>query len=75
MRIFGCDSYAPISKDHHSNLAPRSKRYVFVSYGYGVKGYKLWDPTTHKLIIRRDVEFDQSSLLKSELVDVEVIQE
>ena len=35
----------------------------------------MWDPTAHKLVISRDVVFDESSLLKSELVDVEVRQE
>jgi hypothetical protein len=35
----------------------------------------LWDPTSHKLIIRKYVVFDESSLLKSELVDVEVRQQ
>jgi hypothetical protein len=35
----------------------------------------LWDPTTHKLIISIDVVFDESSLLKSKLVGVEVRQE
>jgi hypothetical protein len=75
LRIFGCDAYALISKYHCSKLDPRSKRYVFFGYGDGIKGYTLWDPTTHKLIIRRDVVFDESSLLKSELVDVEVRQE
>jgi hypothetical protein len=75
MRIFGCDAYALISKDQHSKLDLRSKRYAFVSYVDGVKVYRLWDPTSHKLIIRTDVSFDESSLLKSELVDVEVTQE
>jgi hypothetical protein len=75
LRIFGCDTYALISKDQCSKLDPRSKRYVFVGYGDGVKGYRLWDPTTHELIIRRYVVFDESSLIKSELVDVEVRQE
>ena len=74
MRIFGYDVYAIIYKDQHSKLNPRSKKYVFVGYGDGFKGYRLWDPTAHKLIISRDV-FDESSLLKSELVDVEVRQE
>jgi hypothetical protein len=39
MRIFGFDAYALISKDQHSKLDPRSKRYVFVGYGDGVNGY------------------------------------
>ena len=75
MRIFGCDDYALISKDQCSKLDPRSKKYVFVCYGDGVKAYIMWDPTAHKLIISRDVVFDESSLLKSEQVDFEVIQE
>ena len=75
MRIFGCDAYALISKDQHSKLDLRSKRYAFVSYVDGVKLYRLWDPTSHKLIISRDAVFDEFSLWKSELVDVEVRQE
>jgi hypothetical protein len=27
LRIFGCDAYALISKEQHSKLDPRSKRY------------------------------------------------
>jgi hypothetical protein len=75
LRIFGCDAYALISKDQCSKLDPRSKKYVFVGYGDGVKGYRPWDPISHKIIISRDVVFYESSLLKSELVDVEVRQE
>ena len=75
MIIFGCDAYSLISKDQRSKLDPRSKKYVCVGYGDGFKEYRLWDPTSHKLIISRDVVFDESSLLKSELVDVEVRQE
>jgi hypothetical protein len=61
LRIFGCDAYALISKDQCYKLDHRSKRYVFVGYGDGVKGYILWDPTTHKLIISKDAVFDESS--------------
>jgi hypothetical protein len=75
LRIFGCDAYALISKDQLSKLDPRSKKYVFVGYGDGVKGYRLWDPTAYKLIIRKDVVFDESSHIKSDLIDVEVRQE
>ena len=75
MRIFGCGTYAFISKDQCSKLDPRSKKYVFVCYGDGVKAYIMWDPTAHKLIISRFVVVDESSLIKSDLVDIEVRQE
>jgi hypothetical protein len=60
LRIFGCDVYDLISKDQCSNLDPRSKKYVFVGYGDGFKEYILWDLISHKLIIRKDVVFDES---------------
>ena len=28
----------------------------------GVKGYRLWDPTTHKVVINRDVIFVEDKL-------------
>jgi hypothetical protein len=34
----------------------------------------LWDPTAHKITINRDVIFDESSLIKSD-VDVQMKQE
>lgn len=34
----------------------------------------MWDPTTHRIIISRDV-FDVSTLIKSNIVEVENIQE
>jgi hypothetical protein len=44
------------------------RKYSFVGYGDGVKGYILWDPTTHEIIISRYVVFDESSLIKLGIV-------
>jgi len=71
LRIFGCDSYALIPKNEHSKLDPKSKCYVFVQYDYAVKGYRLWDPTSRKNVSSRDVTFDDSSLLKSNVEKIE----
>jgi len=38
-----------------SKLDSKSKKYIFLGYADGVKGYHLWDPTTHKLVISKDV--------------------
>ena len=32
-------------------------KYIFVRYYEDTKGYKLYDPVTRKVIIRRDVQF------------------
>eukprot|EP00253_Pinus_taeda_P002182 PITA_02182 len=71
LRIFGCDAYSLIPKNQRSKLDPKSKYYVFVGYDYAVKGYMLWDPPSRKIVISRDVTFDESSLLKSNVERIE----
>jgi hypothetical protein len=56
-------------------LDPRSNNYIFYGYGDGVKGYILWDTTSQKIGISSDVVFDESPLIKSNIVDVEMKQE
>jgi hypothetical protein len=69
LKVFGCDAYALVLKHQRSKLDPKSKRYIFVGYGDGTKGYRLWDPTTHKIIINRDVKFNESSLENPDVDD------
>ena len=75
LKIFGCEAYALTPKNQRSKLDPRSKKWNFVGYYDVMKGYRLWDPTAHKIVISRDVIFDESSLIKSKSVKVDVEQE
>ena len=75
LKIFGCEAYALTPKNQHSKLDPQSKKCIFVGYDDVTKGYRLWDPTAYKIVISRDVIFDESSLIKSENVKVDVEQE
>jgi hypothetical protein len=75
LKIFGCDVYSLIPKYQCSKLDSRSKKYIFVGYDDVVKRYILWDPTSHKIIISRVVVFDESPLIKSNVVEVELKQE
>jgi hypothetical protein len=71
LRIFGCPAFVHISSEDRSKLDPKSKKCVFVGYSKGVKGFKLWDPVSKKMILSRDVVFDEQSMLKQSL-EIEV---
>ena len=45
-------------------MDPLSKKCIFLGYQTGVKGYRLWDPIACKVIVSRDVSFNEPRLLK-----------
>ncbi|KAE8665844.1 Retrovirus-related Pol polyprotein from transposon TNT 1-94 [Hibiscus syriacus] len=45
---------------------PMEMKCKFLGYADGVKGYRLWDPTAHKVIISRDVIFVEDKLRRKE---------
>jgi len=63
LRVFGCLAYAHIKQ---GKLEPRAKKCLFIRYPYGVKGYKLWNLESEgpRIIITRDVTFDEDSVMK-----------
>jgi transposase InsO family protein len=70
LRVYGCLAYAhtPIAQRTQQGklgkLEPKATRCVFIGYAEQHKAYRLWDTTTHKVIISRDVRFieDQPGL-------------
>jgi hypothetical protein len=49
-----------------SKLDLKSRKCVFLGYTDGVKGYRLWDPTAHKVVINRDVIFAEGKMQMEE---------
>ncbi|KAH9768487.1 Integrase catalytic domain-containing protein [Citrus sinensis] len=59
---FGCPVYMMYNAQERTKLDPKSRRCIFLGYADGVKGYRLWDPTAHKIVISRDVIFVEDQL-------------
>ena len=57
LRVFGCDAYVHVPKDKITKLDSKSEKCIFIGYKDGLKGYKLWNPVTRKVVYSRDVVF------------------
>eukprot|EP00253_Pinus_taeda_P006975 PITA_06975 len=57
MRVFSCVAYAHVPDQLRRKLDSKGEKCVFVGYCDESKAYKLYNPSTKKLIVSRDVQF------------------
>lgn len=57
LHTFESHVYVMYNTQETSKLDPKSRKCIFLGYANGIKGYCLWDPTTRKVLISRDVIF------------------
>jgi hypothetical protein len=50
LRVFVCDAYVHVPNKNRSRLDKNAKTCIFIGYKDGVKGYKLWNPKTKKIV-------------------------
>nr|GEU92943.1 hypothetical protein [Tanacetum cinerariifolium] len=69
LRIFGCVAYSHVNQ---GKLKPKAIKCIFLRYPDGVKEYRLWrlDDVKPKIIISRDVVFNESLMYKDTLKGV-----
>ncbi|KAF2361468.1 Integrase catalytic core [Trinorchestia longiramus] len=75
-RTFGCMAYAHVPKDEREKLDSKSKICVLLEYGSGTKGYRLYDFNAKKVLLSRDVIFNESrcmSFEKQPLKEIECV--
>ena len=58
-RIFGCIAYVYVPNRGRGKLDERSQKCVFVGVSEESKAYQLYDPNNKKVIVSRDVVFDE----------------
>jgi len=58
-RTFSCTALVKIAGPSLAKLADRSKRMVFLGYEPGTKGYRFLDLDKNRLVVSRDVVFEE----------------
>ncbi|BBN69024.1 multidrug resistance-associated protein 9, partial [Prunus dulcis] len=66
LKIFGSPCHVLIPSALRHKLEENSHKCIFVGYGLCEKGYMLFDPSTRKVIMSRDVQFDENGSWKWE---------
>ncbi|KAL5731634.1 hypothetical protein ACHQM5_004343 [Ranunculus cassubicifolius] len=61
LRVFGCICYVRIPKEKRHKLEEKTEKGIFLGYSTQSKGYRVYNLRTKKLIISRDVEFDEAA--------------
>lgn len=60
LRIFGCIGYAKVETPHLKKLDDRSRMLVHLGTEPGSKAYRLLNPKTRRIVVSRDVVFDET---------------
>ena len=60
LRVFGCICYAKIESKLLKKLDDRSRLLVHLGTEPGSKAYRLLDPQTRRIVVSRDVVFDET---------------
>nr|GEY05190.1 ribonuclease H-like domain, reverse transcriptase, RNA-dependent DNA polymerase [Tanacetum cinerariifolium] len=59
LRVFGCIAYAKVPSQRLTKLDDRSTKMVYLGNEQGSKAYRLFDPTTQRVCVSRDVKFKE----------------
>jgi len=70
-RVFGCIGYVHIPDQKRSKLDDKSKKCVFLGVSEESKAWRLYDPVMKKIVISKDVVFDEDKSWDWDQADVE----
>jgi hypothetical protein len=63
LRVWGCKAYVHIQGDQRTKTQPHTRECAFIGYPEDHKAWSFWDPKAKKVIISRDVVWDETSFL------------
>ncbi|KAM1744384.1 hypothetical protein ACFX11_011278 [Malus domestica] len=59
LRVFGSIAHVHVPDKRRTKLDDKSEKFIFIGYDSNSKGYKLYNPNNGKMVISRDVTFDE----------------
>jgi hypothetical protein len=62
LRVFGCRTFAHVGKDKRKSLDSHTTPCVFLGYPEDYRSWKLWDPRAKRVIISRDVIWNEEEM-------------
>jgi hypothetical protein len=62
LKVFGCVANVKKVGPGINKLSDRSSKMVMIGYESGTKGYRLFDPSSNRLVVSRDVLFEENVL-------------
>jgi Reverse transcriptase (RNA-dependent DNA polymerase)/gag-polypeptide of LTR copia-type/Integrase core domain/GAG-pre-integrase domain/Domain of unknown function (DUF4219) len=68
-RVFGCTAYVMEPNVKRQKFDIKSGKMIFLGYHLVSKGYRLYDPKKHRVVISRDVVFNESDFQGEKTVD------
>jgi hypothetical protein len=68
LRVFGCIAYAHVD---NGKLEARAIKCIFLGYISGVKAYKLWNPETKRILMSRNVVFNEAVMFTNNQISAD----
>lgn len=72
LRVFGCVCHAKRETPHLKKLDDRSQNLVHLGIEPGSKAYRLYDPTSRRIVVSRDVIFEEHKSWKWNSTEKEI---
>jgi hypothetical protein len=63
--VFGCEAYVHVPKENKSKLDKKDEKCIFIGYKDGMKGYKIWNPETKKVVYNEMWYLEKSKMFSN----------
>jgi hypothetical protein len=67
LRIFGCLTYSHVPSERRKKLDPTTEKGILVGYSEISKAYRIYIPTRRRVVVRRDVRFEEDRAFRRSL--------